>query len=828
MKHPTGLRPLAGRGLCFVVLTSLLLAPALPRAAEHTTYDLSGLSQNAEIVVDKSGIPHIYANTFEDVFFVQGFNAARDRLWQLDLWRRQGEGKLSEVFGPRFVEQDRAARLFLYRGDLDAEFSSYHPRGKEILTAFTNGINAYVDLVAQNPDLLPVEFQLTGSTPGHWSVTTPLIRIFGLTRNLTREVAFAQLLNTMKPEDIVKVSNFQPSTALTPPAGVDLSLIDSKSIAAYRLARGGVEFKPEDIVGGPAAKGAKLTQAEKVRYAQRLSIPAMDQAMSDNPLQPFVESNNWTIAPKRTSTGGAILSGDPHRAQSVPSLRYIAHISGPGWNVIGAGEPALPGISLGHNDRIAYALTIFSYADEEDLYVYDTNPDNPNQYRYKGAWEDMRQVQEDIPVKGGAAQTVTLKFTRHGPVLSEDTTNHKAYALRAAYLEFPGTAVYLGSLRVDQAQNWTEFQDAMEHHFTPSENMVYADVDGNIGWFGCSIAPIRDNWNGMLPVPGNGDFEWNGFVDPNKLPRIFNPEEGFFASANQYNIPPNFPLTQFSAHEWTDPYRYDRIMEVLSWNTNSTLEDSMRLQYDEYSIPAEQLVPMLGGLTSDDPDVTKALDELTGWDYVLSKDSVEATIFELWVNQLHKDVFALYVPEAARSVFGQGSRQVLIDLLQLPDAAFGADAERGRDQVLLKSLATAVATAKSKLGNDMTQWQWGKLHHMTYEHDLSAAADAGTKAMLDVGPLPMGGDGFTVHNTGYNLSDYNQNTGASYRQVVDLKNFDNSVTLNSPGESGDPTSPHYKDLFPLWAEGKFVPMLFSKGKVMANAEHVYTLRAAKK
>jgi penicillin amidase len=797
------------------IAAAVLLPGSAAEALEHTKWHVPGLSQKAEIVVDRWGIPHIYAQTEEDLFFAQGFNAARDRLWQLDLWRRQGEGKLAEAFGARFVAQDRAARLFLYRGDLDAEFASYHPRGRQILTAFTNGINAYVDLVNARPELLPIEFRITGARPGHWTPTTPLVRIYGLTRNLGREVNLAQLVNIMGTDAVERVSYFQPPTTLDPAPGVDLSLIGPSSIAAYSLARAGVTFRPEDIA-------KRMPRAEKVRWALRLSVPGSLE--NDNPFQTRVESNNWTISGRLTATGRPLLAGDPHRAQSVPSLRYIAHLSGPGWNVIGAGEPALPGISLGHNERIAYALTIFSFADEEDLYVYDTNPENANQYRYQGGWEDMEIVQESIPVRGAAPVTATLKFTRHGPVLSEDAAHRKAYALRAAYLEHEGTAVYLPSLRVDQARNWDEFVAGMEKHYTPSENMVYADVDGNIGWFGCSIAPLRPSWSGMLPVPGDGSHEWSGFFDTSLLPRILNPAEGFFATANEYNIPDGYPYTSLSAHEWTDPFRVNRIKEVLRAGSGFTVQDAERLQYDELSLPARELVPLLASLSSPDPAVQAALSALRSWNLVLSTDSVAATIYEFWVTQLHRDVFALYVPPSARGLFGLGARAKLIELVISPDAAFGEDPVAGRDAQLVASLATAVGQLQTRLGGDMSQWQWGKLHHMTYEHQLSPAVDAGTKAMLDVGPLPKGGDGYTVHNTGFRLSDFNQTGGASYREVIDLADFDRSRTLNSPGQSGDPSSPHYEDLFPLWADGEFVPMLFSRGAVMANAEHVYELK----
>ncbi|MFB3915648.1 MAG: penicillin acylase family protein [Terriglobales bacterium] len=793
----------------------LVAVPQSLLAQPPTKYELQGLHKPVEILQDKWGISHIYAQTQDDLFFAQGFNAARDRLWQLDLWRRQGEGKLAEAFGPRFVAQDRAARLFLYRGDLQAEFASYHPDGERILSAFVAGINAYIDLTRANPNLLPLEFKLLGATPGYWSVTSPLIRIYGLTRNLSTEVKYARLVNLMGAEALQKVSDFQPPTTITVPPGLDLSLISTAVIADYNLARGSVTFLPSDL--------AKNVPAEKREYyARLLSQPPIDDRW-DNPSQRSFESNNWTISGKLTATGRPILSGDPHRTQSVPSLRYMVHLNAPGWNVIGAGEPALPGVSLGHNDYIADALTIFSFADEEDLYVYNTNPENPSQYQYQGKWEDMTVLLESIPVKDASPQLVTLKFTRHGPVLYEDTTNHKAYALRAAYLEFPGTAVYLASLRVDQARNWQEFVAAMEKHYCPSENMVYADVNGNIGWFGGSIQPIRANWNGLLPVPGNGDYEWQGFLPTSSLPRVFNPPEGFFATANQYNVPPGYPFTFLSAHDWSDPFRFNRIQEVLSGGQKFTLADSMQLQYDDTSLPARQLVPLLNGLTSTDPDVSAALAQLASWDFVLAKDSVPATIYELWVNKLNANVVPLYVPPAAQSAFGSLKMTVLIRLVTSPDSAFGADPVAGRNAVLLTSLAQAVAQGKTLLGANMGTWTWGSLHHETLTHALSSAVSPSLQAILNVGPLPQSGDGYTVHATSYRLSDFNQTSGASYREVMDVGKWDNSFTLNNPGQSGDPNSPHYQDLFPLWDEGQFVPMLFSRGKIEQATETKFVL-----
>jgi penicillin G amidase len=782
-------------------------------------YHLEGLEKGAAILRDKWGIPHIYGMTEEDLFFAQGFNAARDRLWQLDQWRRQGEGKLAEAFGERFLEQDKASRLFLYRGNLEKELESYHPHGKKIFGAFVNGINAYIRLTEENPDLLPTEFKITCSKPGYWTISSPLIRIFGLTRNIGSEVKYAQLLTKMTAAEVEKLVIFEPPTNLQVPKGLDLSLIPSDVLKNYSLARGGVTFKPEDLQ-------CSLLPEEKVRYAQLLSRHSSRQ--DEFPSQSSFESNNWTISGQLTATGRPILANDPHRAQSVPSLRYVAHLVGPGWNVIGGGEPAAPGISVGHNDKIAFGLTIFSFADEEDLYVYDTNPANPSQYLYKGKWENMKILDETFNVKGKAPVTAQLKFTRHGPVIYQDPAHNKAYALRAIYLEHEGTAVYLASLRVDQARNWHEFLKAMYYHYCPSENMVYADVEGNIGWFGGSLAPIRPNWNGLLPVPGNGDFEWNGFLSTKKLPTVFNPDQGFFASANQCNVPPGYPYIGISAHEWTDDYRFDRITEVLSAGKSFTVEDSKKLQYDDLSLPAEQLVPLLQGLGSTNPDITKALGYLLNWNYILSKNSVPATLFELWVQQLKTNVRNLYVPASARTTFGTLSQTALFKLLSSPDSAFGQDPIAGRNDLLIQSLGEAVNRLKTTYfpSKDMSLWKWGDLHFMKYFHALSPVVDPSTQSLLNVGPLPQSGDSYTVHNTGYG-SDFNQNTGASYREIIDLRHFDNSVGLNSPGQSGDPKSTHYEDLFPLWDEGKFVPFYYGFDKILGFTEDILILRPSK-
>src|SRR5262249_16386348 len=349
-----------------------------------------------------------------------------------------------------------------------------------------------------------------------------------------------------------------------------------------------------------------------------------------------IGSNNWVVGGARSQSGFPLLMNDPHRAQSAPSLRYWVHLVAPGWNVIGGGEPVLPGVSIGHNDHGAWGLTIFG-SDNEDLYVYDTNPANANEYRYRGSWEPMRVTHDRIPVKGQVPAEVDLKFTRHGPVLYEDQPHHKAYALRAAWME-AGSAPYLASLRVDQAKTWDEFGTACTFSRMPSENMGWAGRTGTIGHQGVGIAPLRPNWSGLVPVPGDGRYEWNGYLPIKDLPHVVNPANGYFATANNYLVPTGYPYPEAMHYSWVDPYRASRIAEVLGNGRRHSLSDMVRLQNDNLSIPARSLVPLLNGIAVSDPIAAKARDLLIAWNASVDEDSVVAGIYEMWFRRLVANV----------------------------------------------------------------------------------------------------------------------------------------------------------------------------------------------
>jgi penicillin amidase len=465
-------------------------------------------------------------------------------------------------------------------------------------------------------------------------------------------------------------------------------------------------------------------------------------------------------------------------------------------------------------------LTIFGN-DSEDLYVYDTNPANPNEYRYRGQWEPMRVIKDTIPIKGEAPAAVEYKYTRHGPVLFEDRARRKAYALRAAWME-TGGAPYLASLRMDQARTWEEFREACNYNRIPAENMVWADRAGNIGYQAAGIQPLRRNWSGLVPVPGDGRYEWDGYLPITALPNASNPARGFLVTANNYLMPNDYPWKEAMHYVWTDPYRASRITELLGSGRLFSVAEVARVQNDDLSIPARSLVPLLRDLPLSNAPAVKARDLLLAWNFVLDKDSVAAGVYAMWQRRLQANVAALVLPGAARGLLTISMKRV-IDWLTSPNGDFGPNPTIGRDALVARSLDEAIAELTKKLGSDMNAWRYGQeqYHHAYIRHPLDGAVNEATRVRLNVGPAPRGGDGFTVTATG---NGDNQTAGGSFKIIADTEEWDNSIGQNNPGQSGNPDSPHYRDLFALWAQGKYFPVAYSRQKVESVAEERLTLQ----
>jgi penicillin amidase len=414
-------------GALIVALVTLPLAvPAASAGAQQTvdTLRITGLEQPVEILRDQWGVSHIYAKNEHDLFFAQGYNAAHDRLFQLELWRRQATGTVAELLGPRELKRDIGARLFKFRGDMKRELAHYHPHGAAIIGAFVDGINAYIARTEHDPQLLPLEFRLLGTKPGRWTPDVVISRHQGLVGNLEAELTYGRAVALLGPEKVEQIADFHPGDPdLRLDSAIDGTLLRAPILELYRAFRRPVRFQPSDVV--TAYRGSDSAYARLAAATQPDDMDPWEREWLS------IGSNNWVVSGRRTKSGFPLLANDPHRVQAAPSLRYWVHLDAPGWHVIGGGEPAIPGISIGHNEHGAWGLTVFA-TDGEDLYVYRTNPANPHQYWYRGRWEAMRIIRETIPVKGQAPVTVDLAYTRHGPVVYEDSTHHVAYAVRAA------------------------------------------------------------------------------------------------------------------------------------------------------------------------------------------------------------------------------------------------------------------------------------------------------------------------------------------------------------------------------------------------------------
>ena len=782
------------------VLLLTILMPLFGHSQANQTIRTLGLQQPVEIIRDRWGVNHIYAKNEHDLFFAQGYSAAQDRLFQLEIWRRQATGTVAELLGPQEIKRDIGTRLFRFRGNKEQELLHYHPRGPQIIGAFVDGINAYITEILKTPEKLPFEFRVLDTKPGLWTTDVVISRHQGLIYNVREELNYGRLVKLIGADKVRELYWFHPATKSTEP---DLTLhvngdeLFQPILELYEAFRLPLKFE-----GQP-------TKADEDEAAIQHGFAADKQ---------YVGSNNWVISGNKSASGYPMLANDPHRSQSTPSLRYWVHLNAPDWNAVGAGEPTLPGISIGHNDYGAWGLTIFE-TDNEDLYVYETNPANPNQYRYKGTgtasrWVPMTLLTETITVKGGPPQKVTLKYTRHGPVVFEDTQHHKAYAIRSGGLE-TGTAPYLASLRMNQARNWTEFRQACLFSRIPGENMIWADKTGTIGWQAVGLAPIRKNFTGLVPVPGDGRFEWGGFLPINQLPSKINPPEGYVVTANNNLTPTNFPGRNAIGWTWASPSRAHRIEEVLSDGKRKNLVDFMALQADYLSIPARTLVPLLQNLASPTDRTEQALSYLRRWDYTLATNSVAASIYVAWEGQLKQAVYTEKVPVIARPYLKSLPTKRVIDALLIPTPA--------RDSLLLNCLDKAVTELTTRLGADMDDWSYGqrKNKHITLTHPLSNMVDKAMRQKINLGPVARGGYAETVNATSNEL---NQTSGASFRILVDTEDWDKTLGINNPGQSGNPDSPHYRDLFPIWAENNYFPVFFSKEKVRTVAEETTTLQ----
>ncbi len=797
----------------FLIISYSLIFLVLAGCDQGEKITVTGLEQEVEVFRDEQGINHIFAQNEHDLFFAQGYLAAKDRLFQFEIWRRQATGTLAEILGERELERDRGARLFKFRGDKKSELSHYHPNGEAIVDAFVAGINTYIAEANTNPELLPIEFQMLGIQPEPWTWEVVISRHQGLLQNVQDELRYSRIVSQIGPDKTRQLLNFHPNQpVLDLDPSIPEELLFKDILAPYNAFRRGVSFLPEDV-----SEKFRMIEQDKETIAQ-IEADLKYNLESDAFAQ---GSNNWILSGEKTESGYPYMANDPHRLQAIPSLRYWVHLNAPGWNVIGGGEPVIPGVSIGHNEHGAWGLTIFE-TDNEDLRIYDLHPENPLLYQYQGEWLEMETIQDTIQVRGKADQYVTHRYTRHGPVTFVDEELRKVVAVECAWLEI-GSAPYLASLRMDQSKTWEEFREACTYNNIPAENMIWAGRAGNIGWQATGISPIRKGFSGLIATKGDGSHEWEGYLPIEDRPSLVNPESGFFATANQNVSPADYAYPEALGYEWADDFRGKRINEVLSQDKKFTLQEMEALQNDYLSIPARKIVPYLAELNLPEGKADSLRRLLLEWDFVLDKNSIPASVYVMWERTLRNWISDEVIPEEAKELISSIQMTKAIEWIEAPSEIFESNPKEMRDTWLKESFLESIQKLEEKLGADISKWQYGQeaYKHVMLRHSLSRAVNEEWRKKLNAGPLPRGGYSFTP---GANAYGDNNTSGASFRIIVDTGDWERTRGINNPGQSGDPESRFYKNLFETWAADQYFSTSFARENVEKSSSERQVLK----
>jgi penicillin amidase len=754
------------------------------------TLRLAGLSATVEVIRDRWGVPHVFAQSMKDAFFAQGYVQAQDRLWQMELGRRLASGRLAEVFGSETLEADRLLRRVGLHRAAQTEVSRAGSEGLTYLEAYAAGVNAFLDTVGRR---LPPEFLILRFRPAHWTPADSLAIgkyvAWMLSGNWDTEIVRSWVVERLGPQVAAQVEPLYPAgmPLILPPgaesAGLGLSLLD--------------ELRKVEGLAGIRGGG----------------------------------SNNWVVDGSRSVTGKPLLANDPHLPLQVPSIWYELHLNGGGLNVAGVALPGVPGVVIGHNERIAWGITA-AMADGDDLFLERVNPDNRRQYEYEGVWVDGDLLHEEIEVRGSNRVVEEVLVTRHGPIISPAIPGEgRALAMRTTAAEAREQARAIADLNV--AGDWDGFRQALRLWPSPPLNFVYADVEGNIGYQMAGLVPKRAKGYGLVPSPGwTGEYDWTGFIPFDEMPFAANPDRHYVVTANNQVVDNGYP--HFLSAEYIDGYRAQRIAQLLEAKEKHSTDDFRMIQGDVYSIPARELADRMLALQPADEDARRALNFVRVWDGRLTTDSVAAAIVEAFYldllrRTLHEKLGPLTdhflgkevhpaIPDA--SYFVRCTSWLLRLMREQP-----ADWFPGRTwgEVMEQSLTEAIAELRRELGDDMSGWTWGRIHYVPFEHPIGRVR--ALRPVFNRPPAPVGGDMNTVAQACYlgarPWAAYSYI--ASYRQIIDLSDFNNSLAIMPGGQSGHPASRHYADMLGPWARGEYHPLPFDRAEVERHAEGRLTL-----
>ena len=744
---------------------------------------LIGLDERAEIVRDTFGVPHIFASTTHDLFFLQGYVTAQDRLFQLDLFRRTGSGRLAEVLGEAGLETDKFIRTIgLARAaGLDAALLS--PEARLALTAYADGVNK---LLEQQGDSLPIEFVLLGYKPEPWTATDTLVILKlesnDLATNYATELARANIAARAGP---AAVPALFPDSDLRPPTG----LLDG-SWDAVRLA-----FSAPAVLPGLDGLRALFGDAGN-----------------------GLGSNCIALAGSRTASGKPLLEGDPHLSVRNPALWYEIALRGPGYDIAGFSIPGLPGIGIGHNARLAWTFTV-AYTDVQDFFLEQPDPADPRRFMFKGASEPATVLREQIRVKGKSDPVpFDVVVTRHGPLMQGVLKNQIApLALRWTALDGGKTMDAL--LGMARATDFATFRSAGADVSGATLSTCYADVAGHIGYVLVGALPDRIKGDGRLPVPGwTGDYEWRGTLPATANPSRSDPPEGFIVNAN--DRPVTDPAAAGYVGEWDPGFRAGTLLARVTDLNGATVDTLRAIQTDYTAPPIHAFQSALVAGRPRTPLGETARDVARRWDGALAVDSAGAAIYEAWLVHLTDRTFHDKLGDAVYLDYVTNGRPTFALYTLLPRAAdpwftsLGDPSVRGRDELSGLALDDAARELRERFGADPAKWRWGALHTVTFAHPLSAGLPAPLRGLFDIGPYERAGDGYSLNNGAYSqATPYALRSHASERMVVDLGDLDLTRSVLPTGESGQPLSKHWGDQTPLWLRGELHPSVFTRSKI---------------
>ncbi len=783
--------------LVTVVILRYLVTKSFPTVDGELR--VAGLESDVTIQRDDYGVPHIAAKNEHDLFFAQGYVHAQDRLWQMDISRRAGQGRLSEILGSSALKFDRLFRTVGLLRIAEKLEQNLHPDSRRVLEAYSDGVNAFIE---SHHGKYPIEFDMLNYSPEKWKPVHSLLvaRLMAWELNISwyTDLVLGDLYKTLGEEKAREIFPTYPENA---------PVIVPKDLHAKYLS--------QDMM--------------------RLIDVDMEFRKFFGTTGTHIGSNAWVVGPEKSVSGKAMLASDPHLGFSTPSKWYEVHLRGGEMNVAGVSLPGTPMIVIGHNQRIAWGLTNVM-ADDADFYIEMTN--SSGEYFFKDTWRPMTVVQDTIFVKDSSSVILVTKSTHHGPVINDVNAAGSMTKDVLMTMRWTGQDVsdeLYSLILINKAKDWTEFKNGVKEFTVPGQNFVYADINGNIGYVAGVRLPIRSAQNPTLPMPGwTGQYDWTGFVPFEQLPSLYNPPQHYIATANNKMTDRTFPY--HISNLWEPPSRIQRIDEMLGKQEKFTAEDFKHMQGDYFSHFAAEMTPYIlhayDSVAVPDIEVQTALSYFRNWHFRFSGDDVPTTLFHVFFTHLLRNIFLDKMGEAMflKYIFiANIPYRVVPVLMHNPSSDWFDDKStpqiETRDVIIRRSLEQAIQELKASLGGEMKTWQWGLIHTITFRHPLGSHPPLGV--VFNIGPFPIGGSGTTVNNGEYYLADpYQVTLGPSTRQIVDFSDLDGALSVIPTGQSGQPMHEHYSDQTPLWLSGEYHTMPLDSAHVAAATRHTLRLLPA--